>query len=243
MFTREKGGKMKKLFIITMILLIALPVMAKEVTLQFAWDANSEPDMAGYALFARQEGQAYDYNNPLDPPCIIVNGLCYVDQVAETCEFEYTFNAPDGIVSTFYFVARARDIYSNWSGDSNEISAVFDLAPIAAPTMLIGVYNDSTQTVDFTWSQPDVERTVRWRLYMKQGTDDFTEVGELVKTPEMTGPLYTISWNVPGDGTYEFATVAFTEEWVASENSNLTIVTVKKSPSPVHNFRVKIRIK
>ena len=234
---------MKKLLIIMMVVLLAAPVMAKEVKLRFEWSPNSEADMAGYALFIRQEGQVYDYSQPIDPSCTLAeDGFCYVDPIAKTCEFEYTFTAPDGQITTFYFVARAHDMYTNWSDDSNEVSQTFDLAPIVAPSMLIGVYNDALKTIDFVWEQNNVDRVVRWRLYMKQGTNDFTEVGELIKTPEMISP-YAISWDVPGDGNYIFTVVAFTEEWISSINSNEATVQVKVHPSPVHNFKVKIRIK
>lgn len=235
---------MKRLILtIVLVLLMVLPVMAKEVTLRFEWSANTEIDMGGYAIFIRQEGQQYDYSQPIDPSCTIAeDGHCYIDPVAKTCEFEYTFNSPDGQITTFYFVVRAHDMSANWSEDSNEVSQTFDLAPIVAPSMLVGVYNDALKTIDFVWEQGNVDRVVRWRLYMKQGVGDFTDVGELIKTSEMISP-YTISWNVPGDGVYIFTIVAFTEEWIPSVNSNEATVQVKVHPSPVHNFKVKIRIK
>ena len=69
-----------------------------------AWDPNSEPDLAGYRIFCRQQGQSYNYNDPVwegsDTTCTI-HGL--------------------GDSTTYYFVARAFDTSGNESGDSNEV--------------------------------------------------------------------------------------------------------------------------
>ena len=75
---------------------------ATQVTLE--WSPNSEPDLAGYKVFAREEGQSYDYTNPswegTEPTCTIYN-------LDET--------------KTYYFVARAFDTEGLESGDSNEV--------------------------------------------------------------------------------------------------------------------------
>ena len=229
---------MKKIAIIILILLMALPVIAKEVTLRFAWDANSESDMKGYSLFVRQDEQAYDYTDPKDPTCTIdADGKCYVNPIDKTCEYELSFDAPDGVISTFYFVARAydTDVPPNWSDDSNEVSRTFDLRAIPAPTMLAGVYNDTTKKVTFSWQQTQIERVIKWELYKSSiSGGPYTKVGE---TADMS-----LAWDVPGDGNYFFTLVAFTDE-VYSVNANEAYVQVKVHPSPVKNFRVKIRIK
>jgi hypothetical protein len=75
---------------------------ATQVT--FAWDANSEPDLAGYHLYMRQAGQGYDYSvrayTGSDPSCTIE----ILDDSAEHC-----------------FVVRAYDVDGNESPDSNEV--------------------------------------------------------------------------------------------------------------------------
>ena len=71
----------------------------------FAWDANTEPDLAGYKVFYRQEGQNYDYNNP----------AWY--GTATTC----TINGLDDN-TTYYFVSRAYDIDGNESQNSVELA-------------------------------------------------------------------------------------------------------------------------
>ena len=71
----------------------------------FIWDENTEPDLEGYRVFAREEGQNYDYDNP------------YWEGTETTCTI---YGLTDGI--TYYFVARAYDIYGNESENSVELS-------------------------------------------------------------------------------------------------------------------------
>jgi len=69
-----------------------------------AWDTNSEPDLAGYRVFCREQSQSYDYANPswegTDTYCIIYD-------MDET--------------KTYYFVVRAFDTEGFESGNSNEV--------------------------------------------------------------------------------------------------------------------------
>jgi hypothetical protein len=95
--------KFLKLFVFFSLLLSA--GIAHSFDVSFAWDANTEPDMAGYMVFARAAGQNYDYNNPdwegTDTTCTL-------------------YGLTDGI--TYYFVARAYDIYGNESENSVELT-------------------------------------------------------------------------------------------------------------------------
>lgn len=38
--------------------------MGDGIQLNFEWDPNPEPDIAGYRVFAREPGEDYDYENP-----------------------------------------------------------------------------------------------------------------------------------------------------------------------------------
>jgi len=244
MSKEDKGDKaMKKLLMILLVMLFIVPsVMAKEVTLTFAWDANSEPDMASYALFHRTEGQQYDYSNPLDPNCTIVDGFCYIDPVAKTCEFEYSFDSSDGEITTHYFVARAKDTEGKWSGDSNEVSQTFDFAPIGASTITAAVWNETTNTIDIAFTQADSERVEKWELFMSNTSGSgYNKVDTIVK--EGTGDTFSASWQIPSDGDYYFTLVSFTPEGMFSNNSNEMYVQVKTHPSPIKDFKIKIRLK
>jgi hypothetical protein len=85
-------------------------------SVSLAWNANSEPDLAGYRIFYRPVGGTYNYQNPIWEGTQIT---CTV-QVDE-----------DG-----FFVARAFDTSGNESGNSNE---VFEgrITPPASPGSLI----------------------------------------------------------------------------------------------------------
>jgi len=98
---------MRKLYLITVVSLLFLgclsftiPVWGADVTL--AWDANSETDLAGYRVFFKNYGQAYDYAVPL------------WEGAETTCTVE--------IAQTGDFVVRAFNIAGQESGDSNEVA-------------------------------------------------------------------------------------------------------------------------
>jgi hypothetical protein len=77
----------------------AFQVQAAEVTL--AWDANSEPDLAGYRIFYHPVSGSYDYANPI------------WEGTETTCTVSVE---ADG-----YFVARAFDTSGLESTNSNEV--------------------------------------------------------------------------------------------------------------------------
>jgi hypothetical protein len=83
-------------------------VIARDVTL--AWDPNTDANLAGFRLFARERGEAYDYRYPewqgSDPQCTVTG----------FDEYE-----------PYYFVVRAYDIDGNESGDSNEVYLAAEL--------------------------------------------------------------------------------------------------------------------
>ena len=86
------------------LLVFSIPNSSGSTQVTLEWSPNSEPDLAGYRVFLREEGQSYDYTNPswegTDTTCTIYN-------LDET--------------KTYYFVARAFDTEGLESGDSNEV--------------------------------------------------------------------------------------------------------------------------
>ena len=105
---------MKKiLFILAMTcLFVVLPVLINnafpaDVTLQ--WDANTEPDLAGYKVYyGTSPGQ---YGDPI-----------ILDTVTE-----YTMHMPDDIM--YFFMVTAFDQGNNESDPSNEVFCINDIKP------------------------------------------------------------------------------------------------------------------
>jgi hypothetical protein len=73
-----------------------------DISLQ--WAPNSEPHVAGYKVYYREQSQSYDYSNP------------YWETVEPKCTI-YDLD----ITKTYYFVVRAFDIDGNTSNNSNEV--------------------------------------------------------------------------------------------------------------------------
>jgi hypothetical protein len=78
------------------------PACAVNITLR--WIPNSGPDLAGYRVFSREEGQSYDYTNPIWE---VSEASCNIINLDEN--------------KTFYFVVRAFNTEGSESGDSNEV--------------------------------------------------------------------------------------------------------------------------
>ncbi len=76
---------------------------AMDVTLQ--WAPNNEPNLAGYKVFCREEGQPYQFTHP------------YWETMDSTCTI-YDLDKS----KTYYFVVRAFDTQGFESNNSDEVS-------------------------------------------------------------------------------------------------------------------------
>ena len=107
-----------KLLFIPLFFCFVSPIYAVDVTLQ--WVPNSEPDLAGYRIFSREDGQSYDYDNPswegVETSCTIYN-------LDET--------------KSYFFVARAFDTERFESSDSNELYLEAAITPNNQPPIAV----------------------------------------------------------------------------------------------------------
>ncbi len=145
------------LFIICLLSLPPYSTAATQVTL--TWDANSEPNLAGYHLYARQAGEAYNYSLPA---CVCSDTSCTIYDLVDTVDY--------------CFVVRAYGANGIESPDSKESCTTDDFAnvpPIAdagpdqnSEAGIFVILNGSNSTdldsgiVSFLWEQvkgPPVE--------------------------------------------------------------------------------------
>lgn len=113
---------MKKLILAVLAaLLCAVSAEAATKSVTLLWDANTEPDLAGYRLYqGSAPGGPYSLKNALTK--------------VTTTTFVLTATVP----TNYYWVLTAVDSSGNESGYSNEVSFLFDpdVTPPAAPRTL-----------------------------------------------------------------------------------------------------------
>jgi len=192
------------------------------------WTSNNEPDLAGYRVFLREDGQSYDYTNP---------------SWEGTEATAIVYNIDD--TKTYYFVARAFDSEEFESGNSNEVclaqtSGSGGEKTIEAEDMPIKTTGGSTTDGWNIWSNGYIADDVNFQT---EGTYTFdvtakgsfaggawpimevridqTNVGT-VTVDSSNWTVYTIEAYVTS-GTHEVA-IAFTNDYYNSpEDRNLLI--------------------
>ena len=105
---------MKGIFIVILstwfIFLSSIMAFGAERTINFAWDAGPEADLAGYRIFQSQTPGLYNYADPA------------IDVDATQTSASTTIT----VEGRYYWVARAYDEAGNESEDSNELTYNFD---------------------------------------------------------------------------------------------------------------------
>ncbi|MCJ7716421.1 MAG: hypothetical protein MUO54_07870, partial [Anaerolineales bacterium] len=191
------------LLFIPLFFVFVSPVYAVNVTLQ--WVPNSEPNLAGYRVFSRGEGQSYDYNNPsLEVP----EASCNVSNLDEN--------------KTYYFVVRAFDTKGFESSDSNEVCLEAATTPnTPAPDVAAG----SGQTIILPADTVVLEATC---------TDDDLPNGTLnSQWNQLSGPANQVVFDNAYDiqttatflsaGTYVLQLTADDREFTSSDKVTITV--------------------
>jgi hypothetical protein len=92
-------------FLSFILVFFLFPQNVYSLDVTFAWDPNSEENLAGYRVFCHEDGQSYDYKQPA------------WEGSETTCTI---YNLNDN--TTYYFVSRAFDTEGLESGNSTELS-------------------------------------------------------------------------------------------------------------------------
>lgn len=95
-------------------------------TVRLAWDANTEPDLAGYRVYVSQESGVYDPNNFYEVGLDGYAGFTIPDEFV------------DGVMH--YFVVTAYDLADQESGYSNEVYSYGGAVDDPPPSSPSGCY-------------------------------------------------------------------------------------------------------
>jgi len=218
----------KKLVMFLMFLFISTFVFAQDVQIGLEWDANVEPNLAGYGAYVGDAaGGPY---------------VRFEDILKGTEEVWYTYDATLGTSVTKYFVVDAYNDVGLRSDYSNEVYWTYDMLPIVAATEFAAVLVGDDIT--FTWKQADIARVKQWKLYSKEGAAEFAELATIEYTGQ-EGPQYsateTMTVQAGESKTFVFSLVTFTETGVFSPNSAEVSITINKIPPvPVYNLKIRI---
>lgn len=228
-----------------MFLMSGVGLYAAEKSISFAWTPNTEPDMAQYVMYHRVEGQGYDYDIPIKIiPCAAnASGQCVTPTVLPNgdCELnDLVLPIPDGSLTVNHFILRAEDGYGNQSGDSNEVTATYNLTSIVAISDFAGAYNKVTNTVDLTWSVTD-NRITSWKIYktLTSGTGYEQNGNEVMwnGTDNNITVSQSASAFAPGE-VYYLVIVAFGPDGNSLNSNEISID--RKPPTTTINYRIKL---
>jgi len=186
------------------------PNMASAVQVTLEWDANSEPDLAGYRAFLRQEDQNYNFYNPA------------WEGTETTCTI---FDLDENI--SYYFVVRAYNTSDLESGNSNEV--VYQSDYNAPPTANAGpdqtVYEGDTVILDGSNSSDQDDDIAFYQWNQVTGTQVALSDTEAVH-PTFTAP------DVEGSGgqVLTFQLTVTDETGLTSTDTCIVVVNNDESP-------------
>jgi hypothetical protein len=222
---------MKKIALIILLILFGLTagVNADEVTL--AWDRQGIiPD--GYRLFQREDGNNYDYANPIKTISsdqtqteVIVNGR------------------PNEKVKYFWVIRSFKG--KDTSSDSNEVSFVVDKVIPNSPIDLKASYDQNTSEVIMNWQQSG-EQPFYWVLYKSDGEEGaFTEFSRFDNDQSGNFNLSIPLEPVPDTlNIYRLKMTSNKSDTVMSADSNIVTLTIDlRKPLQIQTLRINVYIR
>ena len=100
-----------KIFMISIVLMFLCTSFAMAAEVTFTWDANTEPDLAGYNLYQSDVSGGYVFGGGNEIATIPAGTETYIEYISE---------------GGWYWVLTAFDTNGNESGSSNEVSLYID---------------------------------------------------------------------------------------------------------------------
>jgi len=156
-------------------LFFSIPNSSAATQVSLEWAPNSEPDLAGYKIFSREQSQYYDFANP---SCEGIDTYCTIYDLDET--------------KTYCFVARAFDSEGNESNNSNEVCLESTIGPVnQSPTANAGPNQtvNEGQTVLLNGSNStDPDDGIASYHWVQIGGPTVNLSGPYVKQPTFTAP-------------------------------------------------------
>ncbi|MBR9682473.1 MAG: hypothetical protein GOV02_02255 [Candidatus Aenigmarchaeota archaeon] len=115
--------------VLTLIFAFSFVLWAHSADITFEWDANTEPDLAGYKLHAGGATGVYNPDLTIDVGNVV------------------TYTATGFSDGDWFFAATAYDKDGNESGYSNEVAVTIDTVAPGAPTAFRATIEASKVTV------------------------------------------------------------------------------------------------
>ncbi len=200
-----------------------VPSIALAAQVTFQWEADPEPYVAGYRLFARHDGQSYDYTHTS------------WEGSGNVCTLELGNDS-----QIYYFVIHSYDAQGNESADSNEVAFRYDPNPPQAPQALapknngegISIEPDLETGAFADADSTDTHASTRWQIF--RGGDDicvFDVVSEADLTITTVPPLVlegSTSYYWTAQFYNQFGSISKpapnasfkTEPWAVDDNGN-----------------------
>jgi hypothetical protein len=222
---------MKKIIWIISLMLFVLATGVKADKVTLAWDSEGiVPD--GYRLFQREEGNNYDYANPIKE---ILNNQTQTEVIVN--------GKPNEKVKYLWVIRSFKG--NDTSGDSNEVNFIVDKINPDPPIDLEASYNENTSEVIMNWQQLG-EQPFYWVIYKADGMEGaFTEFSRFDNDQSGNYNL-SIPLEPKADALniFRLKMTSNKSDSVVSTESNIIILTIDlRKLQPIQTLRITVYIR
>jgi len=226
--------KLKSIFVILLIVLVAGLAFAGDKQLTFEWQqaADDLPDLAKWQLF-----MSLDPDLPFDQ-WALQGDIVYTGTPADWYDAPFTITVPDGAETATYFKMTAIDT-GGLSSDPSDLQegapTIIDFKPPAAVADLAAVFDNQAKTVTLTWSTDPADTDIASQEVFKASAAG----GPYASIGQGSSPfVYQLAPSDSGKWIY-FVVVLTDNDGNFSSNSNE--VAVKLSMGVPFGLRVTVQ--